>query len=327
MCRGSIPRYFANFVPLIALAVLTGVAQSQPSAQPSDQPSVPSSAAPQPRLSPPAKAQESLTVHGMARDVLRDHLDTALADRQIDSLPRWHEKLCVDIHGLQEQFSTTLFDHFRSVGSSLGLAINRNCADPRLFVFFTDQSDALAADINKRNPRLFLGFDGTPEYQENKFYVTHSEVAQFLRPRAVRWLSSSASRSSQDMPPLALSGRDGIFYASQSYEASMLEQTARRDLTIVVIIVDINRLRNESWGMLGDLLSVIAFAAPHLRDGYDSSSLLHYTQSDRLEGPTGVMTPYDKAMLASLYSLPEGYSQSDAIDWMAEHFSADARSH
>ncbi|GBQ93371.1 hypothetical protein AA0535_2811 [Asaia krungthepensis NRIC 0535] len=271
--------------------------------------------------------QENLTVHGMTHDGLEDHLRAELADRQLDTLPRWHEKLCVDIHGVQDQYSTMLFDHLKAVGSVLGLSIRRDCGDPRLFIFLTDQSDALASDIVRRNPRLFLGFDGNPEYQDNKFYVTPEEVANFLRPRAVRWLSSSASRSSGDMPPLVLSGRNGPFYASQSYEASMLEETSRRDLTIMLIIVDINRVHDESWGMLGDLLSVIGFAAPHLSDSYDTSSILHVTKSDRLEGPTGAMTAYDRALLSSLYALPEGYSQSDAIDWMSGHFTTDARSH
>ncbi|WP_159103418.1 hypothetical protein [Asaia prunellae] len=35
---------------------------------------------------------------------------------------------------------------------------------------------------------------------------------------------------------------------------------------------------------------------------------------------------YDKALFRMPYVLPEGYNRSDAVNWMAEHFYAEARS-
>lgn len=275
----------------------------------------------------PAFCQEHLTVHGMTQDALEDHLNFELGERQFGTLPRWHQQVCVDIHGVQEQFDKMLFSHLKNTGSSLGLSLSRDCSAKQLFVFFTDQSDALAAGIHKLNPDLFVGLDNAQEYQESKVEATRDEVRQFLKPRAVRWLASSSMRNKSDMPPIILPSGFPVKYAAPVVDSALGNVTTRRDLTIVLIIIDINRLRNESWGMLGDLLSLVAFAAPHLRDGYDDRSLLRYTQTEILEGPTGEMLPYDRAVLATLYALPDDYDQSDGLNWMASHFSPEARSH
>jgi len=275
----------------------------------------------------PALCQEHLTVHGMTHDALEDHLIFELGERQFDTLPRWHQQVCVDIHGVQEQFDKMLFAHLRNTGSSLGLSLSRDCRGKQLFVFFTDQSDALAAGIQKLNPNLFVGLDNAQEYRESKVEATRDEVRQFLKPRAVRWLSSSSMRNKSDMPPIIMPSGFPVQYAAPAGDSALEDVTTRRDLTIVLIIIDINRLRNESWGMLDDLLSLVAFAAPHLRDGYDDRSLLRYTQTEILEGPTGEMLPYDRAVLATLYALPDDYDQSDGLNWMASHFSPEARSH
>lgn len=240
----------------------------------------------------PAFSQEHLTVHGLTHDALEDHLIFELGERQFDTLPRWHQQVCVDIHGVQEQFDRMLFAHLKNTGSSLGLSLSRECKGKQLFIFFTDRSDALAAGIQKLNPDLFVGLDGgAQEYQESKVEATRDEVRQFLAPRAVRWLSSSSMRNKSDMPPIILPAGFPVQYAAPAEDSALDDVTTRRDLTIVLIIIDINRLRNESWGMLGDLLSLVAFAAPHLRDGYDDRSLLRYTQTEILEGPTGEDAP------------------------------------
>ncbi|GBR14579.1 hypothetical protein [Asaia spathodeae] len=271
-------------------------------------------------------AQENYTVHGMSRDALEHHIDAELGERQFDTMPRWHGGVCVDIHGIQDQFASTVFEHLQSVGKSLGLQVSRNCRDPRLFVFFTDQSDALAAKIKQLNPTLFVGLDTSDVFHENKVAATPDEIREFLRPRAVRWLTSSAMRIADDAPPLVMPATNGTGFATQGYASFLSNEQTRRDIQIVLIIVDINRLNNEPWGMLNELLSVVAFAGPHLRTGYDGASLLRFTERPVLQGPTGPMTPYDKSLLSALYALPEGYSRSDAVDWMADNFPAASRS-
>lgn len=79
--------------------------------------------------------------------------------------------------------------------------------------------------------------------------------------------------------------------------------------------------------MPGDLLSLVAFAAPRLRDGYEDRSLLGYTKTEILAGPTEEMLPYDRAVLATLHALSDDYGQSDGLNWTADHFSPEARSH
>lgn len=270
-------------------------------------------------------AQEDYTIRGMSRDALEDHIEAELGERQFDTMPRWHETVCVDIHGIQDQFASALFGHLQSVGKGLGLQVRQKCKDARLFVFFTDQSDALAAKIQNLNPTLFVGLDRSIEFRENKVMATKAEISEFLKPRAVRWLTSSAMRSKDGTPPLVISTADGIVYATQGYPSFVANEQTRRDIEIVLIIVDITRLKNEPWGMLNDLLSVIAFAGPHLRTGYDATSLLRFTETSVLQGPTGPMTAYDKSLLSTLYALPEGYSRSDAVDWMTDNFPTDSR--
>ncbi|WP_122050398.1 hypothetical protein [Asaia bogorensis] len=220
-------------------------------------------------------------------------------------------------------FTDLIFAHLQRVGQSVGLTVRMDCRDKQLFVFFTDQSDRLAQKIEADNPDMFIGYESSPVYRDRKVLASRKERQEFLKPRAIRWLAASAIRSVNDEPYEAFQGPTGVIYVAVSTAPSFLNDTPRRDLSIAVIIVDPDRLRNESWSGLGDLIALMGFTAPHLREGYDEASILQLTQGPVLQGPSGGMTRYDRVVLKALYALPEGYDQTEGFDWMVDRLCSD----
>ncbi|MBR0559905.1 hypothetical protein [Neokomagataea anthophila] len=265
-----------------------------------------------------AGGQENIVVHGVNSTVLEKNITKEIYVQRVGHIPKWSSHVCLNVFGLNDTFKDSIIHKMKSVGQDLSLNVSDTCSVGNVLILFTDQSDDVARQIEQQNPSMFRGYDADPQFKETLDEPTDDEKNAFLKSRAVRWLTSTTLRSHDNMPPLTISTPLGPIQAVQEDDPSMLHDTARRDFTLSIIIVDINRIKDEPWGMLSDLIALVAYMGPNLSAHYDDMTLLGVNNGPVLQGPTGYMTPYDKALLAALYNTDGATDAREAVSYMAD---------
>ena len=274
-----------------------------------------------------AGGQENIVVRGVNSTVLEKNITKEIYVQRVGHIPKWSGRICLNILGLNDTFKASIVHKMKSIGQGLSLDVSDTCSVGNVFILFTDQSDDVARQIEQKNRSMFRGLDAEPQFKETLGDPTDEEKKAFLQSRAVRWLTSSAFRSHDNMPPLMISTPLGPIQAVQEDDPSMLHDTARRDFTLSIIIVDINRIKDEPWGMLSDLITLVAYMGPNLSAHYDDMTLLGVNNGPVLQGPTGYMTPYDKGLLAALYNMDGATDAREGVSYMADKVWENIRAH
>ncbi|GBR51932.1 hypothetical protein AA106555_0736 [Neokomagataea thailandica NBRC 106555] len=264
-----------------------------------------------------ADTQENIIVHGIRESAIYHNVEKEILINKIGHVPKWNKRVCVEIFGLNDEFKQILLKKLKTVGQNISLTVDSECRVSNIFVLFTNTSDDVAKKIEDANPELFAGLDAEPEFRDTLDAPTNDDRKEFLKSRAVRWLMSSTFRSHDDMPSITFPGAGGMRIVQED-DASFLHDTARRDFTLSLIVVDIDRIKDEPWGMLSDFIALVAYTGPKLASNYDDTTLLGANNGSVLQGPTGYMTPYDTSLLKVLYGVDGAIDAKEAVGIMAD---------
>jgi hypothetical protein len=243
------------------------------------------------------------------------------------ALPRWGREICPGVIGMDNEHAQALNDRVARIALDLGLEVGAPGCDANILVYFTRNSDEVAATFAGRNGMVSTRTGGTRE-----------QVEAFVQtPRAVRWwhlaLTSAdgfeVERDSQaavntlraqEPTPFeaAAQGQEArstsserearaaqeVTNATRVRGASRLRSNTEESISRVLIIVDADRVRQVRFGALADYVAMIGLAQinPDVDVGAAPSILGLF--SDRPGPKADRITSWDIAYLAGLYRSP-----------------------
>ncbi|MDF3626204.1 hypothetical protein [Brytella acorum] len=265
-----------------------------------------------------AQSGENYIVHGYSVEDINTEVSRIFKPRFESDLAEWRSKLCIDVFGLTPQFTHLFSGLLVKKFNYFNLESSSSCIDKNVFVFFTDQSDRLAAEVESKNPNLFVGYEASPVYQSNFDGPSESIQREFLRSRAIRWLVSTAKENRESIPPLVLPSSFGPSYFSQSYDPSLVISPTRKDIHLSILIIDIERIKNAKWVDLSDVVSMIIMSAPILGESYSSITFLKQTNEKNIPNLSLHLTDFDQLLLKNLYDLRPGEDARSAVGYISE---------
>jgi hypothetical protein len=206
-------------------------------------------------------------------------------------LARWERSLCVSVAGLDAAYARFLIDRVNAVGASVGLEPGRPGCRPHVLIIVTADPDGAAArlideDLDTFRPTRYGPTDRGADALD-RFSVSDAPV---------RWwhVSSPVSVLTGE---LALATADGPAVMNAP-NASRLSANTREALQRAVIIVDANRIRDVSFGALGEYLAVVALA--QIQPEADVTG--YPSVLNAFAGPRGqCLTQWDQDYLQALY--------------------------
>jgi hypothetical protein len=245
------------------------------------------------------------------------------------ALPRWGREICPGVIGMDNEHAQALNDRVARIALELGLQVGAPGCNANILVYFTRDSDTVAANFASGRSSLVSTNSGS-----------RAAVQDFVEtPRAIRWwhlaITSSdgfeVERDSQEgintqRPQEALDPNSGanvaegrtaadaaraqqsaqeVTNATRVRGASRLRSNTNENIARVLIIVDADRLRGHRFGAVADYVAMIGLAQinPNVDVGAAPSILSLF--SDRPGPKPDRVTSWDMAYLAGLYRSPE----------------------
>lgn len=207
-----------------------------------------------------------------------------------EPLPRFEDRLCPGIIGLEREFAETMVTRIRenAVAAGIRLADDTSC-DPNLVIAFVDDGQSYLADLVERRGYLFQHMD-RPSLdellaQDGPVTVWH-QTSAFTRDG----IRVGTRDSLVDLP------QAGMWQAH-----SRIYRPVRHDITYALVLFDRDAVSGMSLAQLSDHASLRAFST-HFPDeaGVTQASIL--TLFDDGEQGADALTAFDRAWLQRLYS-------------------------
>jgi len=250
------------------------------------------------------------------------------------ALPRWGREICPGVVGMDPTHAQAMNDRVARIALDLGLEVGAPGCNANILVYFTQNSDEVAAQFaSGRNGMVSTRTGGSRE-QVEAFVST---------PRAVRWwhlATTSADgfeverdsqagvntqRNEEALDPAGGASTGGgsgttrtaadaaranqsaqeVTNATRVRGASRLRSNTNENIARVLIIVDADRVRQTRFGAVADYVAMIGLAQinPDVDVGAAPSILSLF--SDRPGPKPDTVTSWDMAYLAGLYRSPE----------------------
>jgi hypothetical protein len=96
---------------------------------------------------------------------------------------------------------------------------------------------------------------------------------------------------------------------------SRLTLTVQKSINSVIIVVDLPQMSGVNVGQMADYAAVVGLADINLDRTVDSAPSILRLFSDRADTPRDGMSPWDQALLKSLYSTsPRSVTQLSAVE-------------
>lgn len=206
---------------------------------------------------------------------------------------RWNSEICVSVTGMQPRFAQLMIDQIARRALDVGVDVEAPGCRPNVIILATDDGRALASSLVED---AGLGFQ--PAHSSTN--LTRSALRRFRTSRApVRWWHVT-------IPVLVATGEPAIAFKGQPAptvtvrDASRLRSNIRYDIGWVVIVIDMSRTGNASFGALSDY---VAFATLTQLDATADTSrddtILNLFEENRQV--TG-LTDWDRDYLSALYT-------------------------
>jgi hypothetical protein len=248
------------------------------------------------------------------------------------ALPRWGREICPGVAGMDNQHAQAMNDRVARIALDLGLEVGAPGCTANILVYFTRDSDTVAANFASGRSGMVSTATGTRD-----------AVRDFVEtPRAVRWWHLAVTsadgfeveRDSQEgintlRPQEALDPNAGglltdtggirtaadaartqqsaqeVTNATRVRGASRLRGNTNENIARVLIIIDADRVRTQRFGALADYVAMVGLAQinPDVDVGVAPSILSLF--SDRPGPKPDRVTSWDMAYLAGLYRSPE----------------------
>lgn len=219
-----------------------------------------------------------------------------LAETGNDRVPRWADRLCVNVAGVDAPTQNGVMRRIEAVARGLSLQVRRRHCEPSATIVFTSNPDALLARLERDRPAFF---GAIPRSERDALVASTAPV---------RWLSWAQLRGANGETPSSFyvnpkSG--GVERPVPALRAipSRLQTGSRMDLQSMFVVVNVSKVTEKSARWLPAYLAMVVFGnvrQQHERIG--APSILGLFDENWEPETANGLTAWDNSYLQSLYS-------------------------
>jgi hypothetical protein len=260
---------------------------------------------------------DSITVEAKKkeREELRLQVDqfvkTTVEQHAGESLARWNSQVCPLVAGLPrdqgEFILRRLSQSVRDAGAPLA---PENCK-ANFFVLVSSQADQILEALRKKRPGLFDTHNGLGPLQH--FLRTERPVRVWQNWQnagddaggliiAEAFIGISGGASMGGSLGTGSSSSAMANWPTATLPNSRLSRSVVRSISTAIIIVDLARITSGNLGQLSDYIAMVGLAEINLDRTIDSAPSVLRLFSNPGETPLEGMSPWDQALLKSLYA-------------------------
>ena len=260
---------------------------------------------------------DSITVEAKKkeREELRLQVDqfvkTTVEQHAGESLARWNSQVCPLVAGLPrdqgEFILRRLSQSVRDAGAPLA---PENCK-ANFFVLVSSQADQILEALRKKRPGLFDTHNGLGPLQH--FLRTERPVRVWQNWQnagddaggliiAEAFIGISGGASMGGSLGAGSSSSAMANWPTATLPNSRLSRSVVRSISTAIIIVDLARITSGNLGQLSDYIAMVGLAEINLDRTIDSAPSVLRLFSNPGETPLEGMSPWDQALLKSLYA-------------------------
>ena len=257
-------------------------------------------------------------------------VQTVVVHHNGEALMRWDTAVCPLVAGLSREQGEFVLQRLSVAAKNAGAPLAPEKCSANFFVLVSSQADQILKALKEKYPRLFNTSHGGGGLQH--FMATERPVRVWYNSEdagdpgaAAGILSAFIGSGGGAYGGTSTSGASGAS-ASGTYRMSnsRLTLTMQKNISSVIIVIDLPQMSGVKMGQMADYAAVVGLADINLDRTVDSAPSILRLFSDRAEAPLDGMSPWDQALLKSLYSTSSrSVTQLSAIETnMLENISA-----
>lgn len=211
----------------------------------------------------PTASVPDIVAIGTRDQIVRRYVDALPeVNRPNEPLARFDRWICPGVLNL-EAHAQAVADRIGQVAVRAGLGVGEPGCSPNVLVVFTLDADGVAADIRDARPQMFDGVAATRR-------SGRTQLREFLESDApVRWWHSTSDEPATAAVEISqmLSTRGmkvpgvsqfRISGPARSGAATLLSSASRMDITMALVIVDMNRIDTVDLNAIADYAAFVA---------------------------------------------------------------------
>lgn len=235
--------------------------------------------------SSPSAPASDIVIKGNSQDTITTFVQDMTDTNRTDQIARWQNVICPGIVDLDNDQAEFLNARIGNTASMVGLKPAKPGCHPNILVIFTQDAKKLATGYAKLFPNALSG-DGRNRLQQFS-----------ASDRPIRWISQTDLLAYDGSP--FTPGSPGQVPTGRLANSRITPST-RAIMSLMLIIVDANRLEHVALGPLGDYLAMVALGHPRLDAPTHPQSILSMFDAAPTEHPG--LTDYDRSYLTGLYA-------------------------
>ena len=263
---------------------------------------------------------DSITVEAKKeREELRlqvDHFVTSAVVHHFgESLMRWDTRVCPLVAGLPRDQGEFILQRFSQSARNAGAPLAPEKCTANFFVLVSSQADRILEELRKKRPKLFNTTGGLGALQH--FLVTERPIHVWYNwqnqgdPAAGTSIISAPIGSGPTVGGLVIGGvltgpnsPSSVWSDRGSYRLpnTRLSLTVTKSINTAIIVVDLPRMKGVNLGQLADYVTMVGLAEINLDRTIVSAPSVLRLFSEPGEAPVDGMSPWDQALLKSLYA-------------------------
>jgi hypothetical protein len=270
------------------------------------------------RAIPSEHQLDSITVEGKKqREELRLQVDQFVTSAVVhhfgESLMRWDTKVCPLVAGLPRDQGEFILERLSQSARNAGAPLAPEKCTANFFVLVSSHPDRILEELQKKRPRLFDTTRGLGALQH--FFVTERPIRVWYNwqnqgdPAAgfsiiAAFIGGGATMGGSE-------GGSGLTGSTSSWGSglesyrlpnSRLSLSVTKSINTAIIIVDLARMKGVSVGQLAGYVTMVGLAEINLDRTIVSAPSVLRLFSEPGEAPVDGMSPWDQALLKSLYA-------------------------
>jgi hypothetical protein len=258
---------------------------------------------------------DSITVEAKKeREELRLQVDqfvkTTLVQHFGESLGRWNTKVCPLVAGLPRDQGEFILRRLSQSARDAGAPLAPEKCKANFFILVSSQADQILDELLKKRPRLFDTHNGLAPLQrflrtERPVRVWHnwqnegSDAGGLAIVAAFIGFSGGVSMGGG---VVGGSSAGALDWQTDRLPNSHFSRSAVRSINTAIIIVDLPRIKSVNVAQLSDYIAMVGLAEINLDRTILSAPSVLRLFSEPGETPLEGMSPWDQALLKSLYA-------------------------
>jgi hypothetical protein len=259
---------------------------------------------------------DSITVEAKRkeREELRLQIDqfveSAVVHHFGESLMRWDTQVCPLVAGLPRDQGEFMLRRLSQAVRDAGAPLAPEKCTANLFVLVSSQADRILEEIRKKRPGLFDTTNGVGALQH--FMRTERPVRVWYNWQnkgdagggfsiIAAFIGSGGGSMGGTTGPAAPSAA-GADWGTFRMPNSRLSLTVTKSINTAIIIVDLPRMKDVNVGQISDYIAMVGLAEINLDRTVVSAPSVLRLFSEAGETPLEGMSPWDQALLKSLYA-------------------------